>query len=363
MKTLNIMDLQFNYKAVLRGYESAVLTRAWAGIGSLDLVVSAGITNAELIQIDDLLWFDNEYHKAFIVEKVELQLAGNEVKYHIVATSINTLIRDFITIPPALSAYDVRTGTREAVVRAWVDANCISPADSARAQYPIMLGASQSLGETITDQTRYGNLAEEITRVLQAEDLGWRLELDIPGSRFVFKVLKGVNRTAGQTINGRVLFGLKYGNMAGFRSVEDTTAAKTVVYAGGQGEGEARQIVKLDGSGPGRKKEAFVDARDADTPDKLNERAAQAVAEGAPINSFEFEVLDRQFRYGQEYDLGDYVTVVMDRASTIDMQIQGVTETYDKGSIQVVPEFGKPERTLGGVIGSVIKRVSKLETV
>jgi len=361
MKILNIMDLDFNYKAALRGYESAVLIRAWNGIGSLVLTISTEITNASLIEEDDLIWFDNEYHKAFIVEKVETVLAGGEKQYKITAPGINVLIRDFITIPPAGSASDTRTGTREAVVRAWVTANCISPTDTTRAQYPIILGTYAGLGDSITEQTRLANLADENIRVLGAQDLGWRLDLDIPNSRFTFKVLDGVDRTAGQSLNGRVLFGLKYGNLTGYRKVQDKTAEKNVAYTGGQGEGAARTIVKVDGSGGGRKKETFIDAQNVSLTAELSERGAQALTELAAINSFEFEVLDRQFRYGQEYDLGDYVTVIIDKDTSQDLQIQKITETYEKDRIQVIPEFGKPERTLGGIIGSITKRVANME--
>jgi hypothetical protein len=361
MKTLNVMDLQFNYKAALRGYESAVILREWNGIGSLELVINTEVTNAGLIAEDDLLWFDNEYHKAFIVERVETVLIGNEKQYKITAPSIKVLIRDFITVPPSESDYDTRTGTREEVARAWVTANCINPEDMTRVQYPIVLGAYNGLGDSITEQTRMINLADEISRVLSAQDLGWRLDLDIPNAEFVFKVLEGIGRTAGQSENGRVLFGLKYGNLSGYRKVQDKIAAKNVAYVGGQGEGSARTIVKVDGSGAGRKKETFIDAQKLTDTEELAERGSQALSELAAINSCEFEVLDRQFRYGHEYDLGDYVTVVLDKDTSLDLQIQKITETYEKDRIQVVPEFGKPERTLGGIIGSITKRVASIE--
>lgn len=362
MKTLNVMDLQFNYKAALRGYESVVINREWNGIGSMELVISTSTTNADQIAMDDILWFDNEYHKAFIVEKIEAELAGNEKRFKITATSINALIRDYLTIPPAAAAYDIRTGVREAVARAWITQNCISPADMTRVQYPIILGTYRGLGGTITEQTRLNILSDEISRILATQDLGWRLELDIPNKRFIFQVYEGTDRTAGQSLNGRVLFGLKYGNISSYRKVDDTTAAKTVAYAGGQGDGAARTIVKADGSGSGRKKEVFIDARDLILEADLAERAAQTLAGAGIVNSFEFEVLDRQFRYGHEYDLGDYVTVVLDMTTSYDLQIQKVREVYDKSGVSVTPEFGKSERTLGGVIGSVAARISKLET-
>lgn len=361
MKTLNVMSLDFTYKAALRGYESAVLKRAWNGIGSLELVISAGITNAEKIDTDDILWFDNETHKAYIVERIESALEGGTEKLYITAKGIESLLADFITIPAAGTNYDIRTGTREAVVRGWVDANCISPADADRAQYPIVLGSLYGFGSSITEQTRYKNLSEEICRVLVTEDLGWGLEIDIDNKQFVFKVYKGKNRTSIQSENSRILFGLRYGNVSGFHRVSDNLAARTVAYVGGQGEGSVRTIttVELEDT---RRREVFVEARDVAEIADLAERGLQALAETEGIKSYEFEILNRQFTYETDYDLGDYVTVVTDKNECQHLQIKSIKEVYEAGNISIVPEFGIPEREIGNIINSLSDRIANLET-
>lgn len=362
MKTLHIMGLDFTYKAAIRGYESAIVTRVWNGIGSLQITINSGIPNADLIAEDDIIWFDNDYHKAHIVETIDESLEGSQVLYRIKANHINTLLRDFITVPPSGSAYHAVTGTREAVVRAWVDSNVINPTDSSRAQYPIVLGTLQGLGSSITEQTRYKPLDEEVSRILLPQDLGWSLDLDIPNNQFVFNVAQGMDRTAGQSVNNRILFGLKFGNLARYRKVKDSAAAKTVAYVGGQGEGDLRTIVKVDSSGSGRKKETFVDARDTDVSAELTERGTQVLTEAASINSYEFEVLNRQFTYETDYDLGDFVTIVIDKDSSQDMQIKRITEVYEKGNIKVIPEFGKLERTMSDVITGLRKQLYQSST-
>lgn len=356
MKTLHVMSLDFEYKAAFKGYESVVISREWNGIGRLDLVLNSDITNTGLIQEDDILWFDNEYHKAFIVEKMEQSLDGNSTKINITASHINTLIRDFITIPSTGQDYDVRTGTREAVVRAWVNQNAINPTDAGRAQYPIVLGPYGTIGSTITEQTRLKNLAEEISRVLSSEGLGWGLEIDGPNHRFIFNVLEGVDRT------NSVLFGLKYGNMASYRKIKDSIASRNIIYVGGQGEGALREIIAVDGADGGRRKETFIDARDAETTQELSERGFQALSESVSVDAFEFQTLNRQFIYEVNYDLGDYVTVVVDKANASAMQIRKVTEVYERDSITITPEFGKTERTIQSVFSNTSARIAKLET-
>lgn len=354
------MDIQFNYKAAIRGYESVVLTRTWNDIGNLNLVINSEITNADLIQLDDIIWFDNEYNKAFIIEKIETTLAGSAKIYNIKASHLNTLLKDFITIPATGDDYDVVSGTREQIVRSWVQKNCIAPDELSRVQYQVLLGEIQGLGDTITEQTRFKVLSEEIIRILSTEDLGWVLELDITNQSFVFKVCKGIDRTTTQNSNGRVLFGLKYGNISEYKKVEDSSPQKNVAYVGGQGEGVTRNIVKVEILGT-RKKEIFVDARDANTTEELRERGLQTLSETGAVNTYEFETLDRQFVYEKDYEIGDFVTIIIDKNDYQHLQIQKVKEIYEQGNISIVPEFGKPERTIGKVISSVAKKLEALE--
>ncbi|WP_128426284.1 Gp37-like protein [Gudongella oleilytica] len=360
MKTLNVMSLDFTYKAAIRGYQSAIIKRVWNGIGSLELVISEEIPNASLISENDIIWFDHEYHKAFIIEHIETELSGSVMTYRITANHINVLLHDYITIPPSGEDTDARTGSREQVVRYWVEENCIDPDNPARVQYPLVLSETGGFGGTITEQSRFATLSEEITRVLLPDDLGWRVDLDLEHSRFVFKVLDGVNRTSVQSENNRILFGLRYGNIAGFRKVKDVISAKTVAYIGGQGDGSTRLVVELDNAAGGRRKELFVDAQDIGTINELAERGYQALSDAAAVNSFEFEALSRQFQYEADYDLGDFVTVVIDKDTFQHLQIRELREIYEQGNISVKPVFGTPERTLGRTVVGVAKQLSSL---
>lgn len=362
MKTLNIMDMQFNYKAAIRGYESIVITRVWNGVGMMELVIKDGVPNANLIQENDILWLDKEYHKAHIVERIETSMAGGEKSYKITALHANVLLQDYITVPPTGEESDAQTGTREEVARAWVDSNCINPANVGRKQYPIVLGPLVGLEEEISEKTRYKVLSEELNRIMDPEGLSWALVMDPANKAWVFNLRKGANKTSGQSINKRVMFGLKYGNLGEYRATKDISSAKTVAYVGGTGEGSNRIVVEVDASGSGRRKESFVDARDLTSEEELAERGMQALAESLPIEGYEFIIINRQFRYPDDYDLGDYVTIVIAKDRQEDRQIRKTTEVYDVGNTSVTPEFGMPETSLSDAIARIKSRVTSLET-
>lgn len=359
MKTLHVMGMDFAYKASFKAYSSAIVERIWNGIGKLTVELNSGITNSTLIEENDILWFDDET-QSYIVEKITEKLDGSELTLEIVAPAVESLLADFITIPP-VGGYDTINGTREAVVRNWVANNCINPTDVSRAAYPITLGNLNGFGQSITEQTRYKNLLEEVQRILLAEDLGF--ELARGDNEFIFNVIQGVDKTSTSlSMSTRIVFGLKYGNISGYTRTKDVSPYKNVAYVAGQGEGEERNIIKVVGQTGIRRKEVFVDARDTNEAAMLLERGEQSLTVATPVDTFEFEALNKQFEYKKDYDLGDFVTIVIDSSNHTDKQIKKITEIYERGNIRIVPEFGKLEKTMGGIMSSVSQRISRLET-
>jgi microcystin-dependent protein len=361
VKILNVMDIEFNYIAAIGGYESYSLERAWNGSAYLSLMINKNIPNAEHLANDRIVWFNKEYHKAFIIEHVSEKLQGSVRTIEIIASSLCALLRDYITVPITGTDEHIVSGSREAVVRAWITANCISPGDGTRLQYPIILGTNHSYGEQIIGRTRYANLANEISGVLSLENLGWRVEIDPGASTFKVNVLKGIDRTAGQSTNPRVLFGTKYGNLAGFEKTMDCLSSRTVAYVGGIGDGKDRLISKVSTDGSLRKKEVFIDARTINSTVELTEKGKRSLAEYAEVSSFSFETLNRQFEYEVDWDLGDYVTIVEEDGSSEDRQIIKVTEECERGNIRIIPEFGSASQSVNQKFSSIEKRISLLE--
>lgn len=206
MKNINVLSLpDLTLFATIPAYQSVVAERVWNGLSSLDITINSGINNARAIARDRIIFMDGEYAKAYIVEYVQETGEKGSETLKIKATALEGLLADYITIPVAGTAYDARTGTREAVARAWVNANVISPVDNTRKMYPIILGEYNGLGEVITDQSRYAVLTDELERVLAPDDLGYRLRVDLSAKVLVFEITAGINRTEGAAPDNRTV--------------------------------------------------------------------------------------------------------------------------------------------------------------
>lgn len=346
MKPLYVMDIDFKVKGIISAYTNYSITRNWCGIDVIELYINSNIPYTEFLIIDNIIWLGKDYHKAGIIEYVQEDNKGN---LQIKAKGLQTFLQDRITIPPAGSTHDEQTGNRETVIKAWVNNNMINPTDSTR-NFNIVNAIDTNLGDSITEQTRYKKLYEEIIRVLSVQKLGFKISIDLVNSRFEFDVVQGIDK------NSSVYFKTEFGNISDEIITKNSMSEVNFAYVGGQGEGSNRTIQLVDNSSGKRRKEIFVDARDISTVDGLTEKGTQELVD--VVESFDCSVLQTQYTYEIDYDLGDYVNV-----EGVKRQIVSVKEVYQSRNISVEPTFGNSCKTLTKQINSLDKRITDLETI
>lgn len=193
-----------------------------------------------------------------------------------------------------------------------IGASC---ADTSRIYNKVVVAANLDRGTAIDFQTYNKNLAEEIYSVLQADGLGLKATLNVVAKTLTFDVVQGVDRTAEQSTNNRVLLGIELGGLNEIKYLKDKSQYKNVAYVGGQGEGEDRNIQKIVIDSPTgiQRREVFIDARDINEVTELDARGKQKLAGYALGESVDCVIRDGgSYSYGVHYSLGDYVTIVDD---------------------------------------------------
>ncbi|GAA3705332.1 hypothetical protein GCM10023081_46710 [Arthrobacter ginkgonis] len=135
----------------------------------------------------------------------------------------------------------------------------------------------------------------------------------------------------------------------------------TRAVVGGQGEGTARTFKQYKDAAReaeyGDIIEQLVDARDSSSGDVYAERAAEALAEGAPKAGFSLTLLESDsFTYGPDGVLeGDLVTVKIGALEVTDI-IREVPLTWDKDGDTATPTVGDhPENPARRLINMVRK--------
>lgn len=215
----------------------------------------------------------------------------------------------------------------------------------------VMLGAQRNYDEIITFQATMKNLLTIETKIAKATGLGFRLRPDFKQKKLIFEIYSGKDKSLTQLNNSRVVFSETYGNLSKTTYHINTQLLKSKAIVGGEGEGDERVYVTV-GEGDGLDlREIFVDAKDIRSEDfasiaeyrnALAQRGYDALASNAIAESFDGTVeLNGNFKYKEDYDLGDIVTVWKKSwGLRIDKRITEIQEVYENGGMTVVPTFG-----------------------
>lgn len=184
--------------------------------------------------------------------------------------------------------------------------------------------ANRSDGPTVAKAFAYQNVLTVLQSV-QASSVGagspiyWAIRTEAPGV-YVFETYPtrfGRDRTAGH----RAIFaGPDYGNLPGGALTHDYTTEVTLAVAGGQNEGDARNIQTAEDddrtdASPLGLREGFISATQLTTDAALVDAAEEYLTERRPVVRIDGDLLaTSDFPYGGAYGwrLGDRINVQLD---------------------------------------------------
>lgn len=224
-------------------------------------------------------------------------------------------------------------GSTEACVKYYVESNFVSSADPER-NLPRFAAAENTLDRGVENDhalPRLQNVAELVTEMCNAANLGWRVKLDTRGADtsdsdlLVFDVEERVDRSANQSERNRVMFSVQFQNVSEVTREVGITSAKNVVYCdiGGTVVKYARDTSELftSGVGYGRQEEYCSLSGDSLDPDVYKIEAEQNISDRMEeTNSLVIDA-GSPLDYGTLYDVGTIVTAY---GSTWKVQLDSV---------------------------------------
>lgn len=362
-----VLDEQFKKIDLLRKYTFAQYTDMFRNIGTF--TINARIVKENLFLLDKTkqyyILFDNK-----IVGEVKNVTRDSDSEYEKVITITGKLA-------PTLFENRVINGTLNFsgytfdYVKELVETQITDDVESKR-YIPINVEVLQSedLKEhcsTIDKQVTGGYIWDEMLVALEQDSLGIRIYPE--GDKLVasaekgieewkLQIQDGVDRTKGNTDgNIPVIFSQSLSNISRTSYVIDRTNYKNVAYVAGEGEETDRKWYEIysnesEESKIGwQRKELWVDARDvqsenADGTTMSEEQYEEAIKQRANEKFTETKLAEtytatitnanKQYTYGVDYNIGDYVTIIDDELGiTVDVQITEVTKSIE-GNQEIV---------------------------
>lgn len=263
--------------------------------------------------------------------------------------------------------YDVRTGTAEAVMRAYVWANVGAGAPSPRRVNTLAMTTPTNLGPYVTKSARFDVLGELLAEIAAVAGLRFRVaQVD---SLLVFDVLPIEDRRA------TIRFDLRNGTLTSHEHAQSTPGLTRAIVAG-QGQGADRTFLERTTAdatsaeaswGPFGRVERFIDQRNTDDLDELAQAGDKALAEegfsAVAVKAVASD--DLTMRFAVDWSVGDEVTVVVNGKETTST-VTSATFIVSKDAVRVGAEIGDvsgftASDALGRQVEDTERRVSALE--
>ena len=357
MNDVYVLNQNFELQGIIDEYVSLIWRPSYSDIGDFELYLEAsdkviGLLrqNMYLVRSSDISVNNGvtSYERVMIVKNIQLitdvengnflTVTGRELKYilhqRIVWSQTNL------------------TGTAENAIRRLVNENAINPTDAKRVIPNMALGVSAGLTDTINKQVTGEYLDKVITEICLAYNYGW--DVFITNGKLVLVVYAGTDRSYAQTSNPYVVFSDEFENLYNTDYQLFTEEYANTTLVGGEGEGLERIYTTVNANNSGLERyETFTDARDIsqnkDTEEAIDsatylkllaERGVENLATLAYTEGFSGEVLsDVAFKYGEDFFIGDIVTVINKYGIQQNVRVLSAIESEDESGVKLLPQF------------------------
>lgn len=216
----------------------------------------------------------------------------------------------------------------------------------------IQMSATKALTEAYSAILYGGQLLDEAIPILDAVELGQRMNFDATNRKHVFEIFKGSDLTSGSKA---VIFSDEQGTARDLKIEDDESLFKNVIYVLGA-LNDGTSIVRTVGTATGANRyEYWHDSRlKQESDETLSDFQARLDASGAAeaakrVRSVGFSVRVDPGEYGVKYTMGDRVRCVSNRfGMQFTALINGIKRTIQAQNETVSIILGEPEITVIG---------------
>ena len=357
MNNIYVLNQNFELQGVIDDYVSIIWRPSYSEVGDFEIYLGVNDKAIALLQ-----------RNYYVVRSSDITVENDVVSYEKVMVIKNIQITtdiengNYLTVTGRELKYLLHqrivwkqtnlTGKAENAIRRLVNENAIAPTDNKRIIPNLTLGALAGLTDTIDKQVTGEYLDEAINEICTTYNYGW--DIVVINSTMVLIIYSGTDRSYNQSERPYVVFSNNFENLYNTNYQLSTESYANTTLIGGEGEGSQRIYTTVNNSVSGLERyETFTDARDVsqnkgtddeiDTTTYLNmlaERGRENLASLAYTEGFSGEVLsDVAFKYGEDFFIGDIVTVINEYGIQKNVRVLSAIESEDSTGVKLLPQF------------------------
>lgn len=355
-----VLNDNFEVIAEIDTFSSLIWCERLYNVGALDLEINASEKNLNIFQIGYFI-YRKDTNNVCRINSRELQTKENEDDTLIIGAVDLKSIAEQITIQGELDI------TEETNVEEWIRSamQVFTSSDSdvlPKSLYPnftidnfVLKQKKGFEDKAFLFEEKDKKLSEHIIYLCGLFDIGWKITYE--NNELCFDLYKGVNRTVYQSENNRIMFSTLYENLQStkFSQSMDKMANVAVVLhnnasiVGDNGivfaydsKDEPKGLNRFDLIVDGTKIELKENPSADDIityTEKLRALGLTKLKEHQMTQQFESVVTFNQYKYREDYNIGDIVTVENEYGISINAKITEVVETWDETGYSVEPIF------------------------
>ena len=357
MNNVYVLTPDFKLEGIIDEYVSIIWRPSYSEVGDFEIYLGATEKAINLLQKNRYVVRSSDisvengvttYEKVMVIKNIQLITdVENGDFYCVTGRELKFLLHSRI-----VWSQTNLTGTAENAIRRLVNENAITPTDNKRIIPNLALGVSAGLTDTIEKQVTGEYLDKVITEICTTYNYGW--DIFITNNKLVFVVYTGSDRSYEQTARPYVVFSDNFENLYNTDYQLFTEEYANTTLIGGEGEGVSRVYTTVNDELSGLERfETFTDARDIsqnkgseneiNTATYLNllvERGRENLATLSYTEGFSGEVLsDVAFKYGEDFFIGDTVTVINKYGIRKNVRVLSAIESEDENGVKLLPQF------------------------
>lgn len=375
----------FELLGIVEGVKSIAWDTTFSGTSSFKLWVIHNDVNSSMLKQGNVIESNGD---AFLVQKVEVDRdEDNGVLMCVSGKSIDVLMSQRIVTGTYIADNKYLS---EVVHELFYNNFVMTGNDSLLGKWRNFGGMEGSVmsssvsgkyGPKLSFQTSYSSVLGQLDKVVDGTGYGWKLKFSIADKK-MYMTLNAVADKTKQS-SSPIVLSTDFEDILSSEYSNDYSDLKTIAYVFGEGEGSARKYVVVDLSDKlvgtdGRDtmmSEMYVDARDLQSTYKdstgtektmsseqydslLLDRGTKRLLENAVTESFTADIRvlgNTQFKLGEDYTLGDKVTIV-DREAGVSMDAVLVkVEESISDKYEVKCSFGDSKVSL---VDKIVRKLS-----
>lgn len=350
---LAVLNTKLEIIAFIDSYTSLIWADRYNGYGDFELYLPVTADTAKVFRRGYYVQRVDS-NRAMIIEDTESTYDSEDGDYiSVKGRSLESILdRRIIWGQKTYDSY------LEYAIQRMLNECIISPEDPDR-QIPnfIFEASGDPKIERLKINTQYTgkNLYEAIVDICADRNLGFQVTLNSQ-NQFVFKLIRGIDRSYSQNMNPWVRFSPEFDNLLNSKYTEVSSDYRNVALVMGEDQGNTRKYITV-GSGKGMmRRELLVDARDLQSNDgedspplsdaEINaimvQRGNENLAEHTNVSTFEGEAeTATSYIFGVDFNIGDLVQVSNGRGQDDQVRVTEVVINEDESGLYIRPTFEK----------------------